>query len=221
MLLRPPGVYPAQEDTWLLGGVLRAEVDTATCRVLDICTGTGALALAAARAGARTVTAVDIGRRAVLTARANARLNGVAVRVVRGDLTTPVAGQRFDVVVSNPPYVLAENDHLPTHGMARCFDGGVDGRAVLDRVCVEGPKVLEPGGRLLLVHSALNGIETTLQHLAGAGMVAEVVARVRVPFGPVMRARARLMEARGAIAGGERTEELVVVRAVKPSEPPA
>ena len=216
LLLRPPGVYPPQEDTWLLADVLRAHVLPAPVRVLDVCTGTGALAVAAALAGAAAVTAVDVGRRAVLTARANAALRGASVQVLRGDLVAPVAGRRFDVVVSNPPYVLSARDRLPMWGMARCFDGGVDGRLVLDRVCAEVPQVLAPGGTLLLVHSALNGVGATLQRLGEAGLSAEVVARSRVPFGPVMRARARLLESRGAVVPGQREEELVVLRAVMP-----
>lgn len=72
---------------------------------LDLCTGSGVLAIAAARHGCRHVTAVDVSRRAVIAARCNARLNGVSVNSVRGDLFEPVRGRRFDLIVSNPPYV--------------------------------------------------------------------------------------------------------------------
>ncbi|MDF3313915.1 methyltransferase, partial [Rhodococcus sp. T2V] len=82
-----------------------------------------------------------------------------SVRVVRGDLTEPVRGERFDLVVSNPPYVPAENDRVPVSGAARSWDAGMDGRAVLDRICRQAPDVLEAGGALLLVQSALSGIE--------------------------------------------------------------
>src|SRR5436189_72295 len=73
-------------------------------RVLDVCTGSGVLAITAARRGAHA-TAVDISRRAVLCAALNARLNGVSVRAVRGDLLAAVGDERFDAIVSNPPYL--------------------------------------------------------------------------------------------------------------------
>ncbi len=216
LLLRPPGVYPPQRDTWLLAEVLRSEIAVAGKHVLDICTGSGALAVVAAGQGAASVTAVDVSRRAQTTAWVNARVRGLRVTACRGDLVAPVSDRRFDVIVSNPPYVPAEDDHLPTRGQARAWDGGIDGRALLDRVCAEAPKVLAPGGTLLVVHSTLCGVEETLQQLGGEGLETSVAARATLPFGPVMRRRAQLLEARGLIAVGQRTEELAVVRAVKP-----
>ncbi len=216
LLLRPPGVYPPQRDTWLLAEVLRSEIAVAGKHVLDICTGSGALAVVAAGQGAASVTAVDVSRRAQTTAWVNARVRGLRVIACRGDLVAPVSDRRFDVIVSNPPYVPAEDDHLPTRGQARAWDGGIDGRALLDRVCAEAPKVLAPGGTLLVVHSTLCGVEETLQQLGGEGLETSVAARATLPFGPVMHRRAQLLEARGLIAVGQRTEELAVVRAVKP-----
>jgi release factor glutamine methyltransferase len=103
-----PGVHRPISDTWMLAAALRAEGPAAGAALLDLCTGTGALAVwAALRLGAEA-TAVDVSRRAVLLARVNARLNGVRVRAVRGDLLAAVDGERFDVIVSNPPYVPSE-----------------------------------------------------------------------------------------------------------------
>jgi release factor glutamine methyltransferase len=211
-LLRPPGVYVPQTDTDLLAEAIRREAAVAGARVLDIGTGTGALAVAAARAGAAQVTAVDISPRAVLAARANALLRGLRIDVRRGDLTGPVRGRRFDLVLSNPPYVPAP--WLPRRGRAVAWDAGHDGRAVLDRVCREVPPLLAPGGALLLVHSALCGSDRTLRLLERAGLRGTVVTRRRLPFGTVLRARAAWLEARGLIRPGERVEELVVIRAV-------
>lgn len=213
-LLRPPGVYPPQRDTWLLAEVLRRAV-TPGAWVLDLCTGTGALAVTAALAGAR-VTAVDLSRRAVHTARLNARLHRTTVQAVRGDLTAPVAGSRFDVVVSNPPYVPAASDDLPDHGRYRAFDAGRDGRSLLSRIIATAPTVLVEGGQLLLVHSALCGVQDTLDELAAQGLPGEVVAECTHPFGPVLTERAPLLEATGLIAHGARTEQLVVIAAQAP-----
>lgn len=212
LLLRPPGVYRADSDTSLLIEVLREGGYAVGRRVLDIGTGTGALAVAAARAGAASVTAVDVSLRSVAAAWLNSRLHGVPCTVHRGDLCKPVAGQHFDLIVANPPYVPAATNILPRHRITRCWDGGLDGRAVLDRICTEGPALLAPGGVMLLVHSAVCDDEVTLSQLADAGLHAEVLTRCTVPFGPVMRMRAAMLEARGFVAPGQRDEELVVIK---------
>lgn len=209
-MLRAPGVYAAQGDTFLLVSALRREGLAPGSRVLDVGTGSGAVALAAAQSGA-SVTAVDVSRRALATAWANALLHGKRIGVRTGSLFEPVRGRRFDLVVSNPPYVPSPA-RMPTRGIARAWDAGPGGRAVLDRLCREAPGVLEPGGALLVVHSSLCGVETTCTELADAGLKTQVVARARQPFGPVMRARARWFERQGLIGPGEREEELVVVR---------
>jgi release factor glutamine methyltransferase len=224
-VFRVPGVYPVQRDTWLLADVLRRELTDhgcgadRPCRVLELGAGAGALSVVAARVPHTDVTAVDLSRRALLSTRVNAARHGRRVRTLRGDLTAPVAGEQFDVVVSNPPYVPTATDDLPAHGLARAFDGGCDGRLVLDRVCAEAPRVLRPGGRLLVVHSAFNDPAVTVRRLQEQGMSAEVVVRHEHPFGPVLTARRELLRERGLVADDQVTEELVVVRAVRPSGP--
>ncbi|MBT2269666.1 HemK2/MTQ2 family protein methyltransferase [Rhodococcus erythropolis] len=215
MLLRLPGVYPPQEDTWLLADVLAAESLGPGSRVLDICTGTGALSLRAAAAGAGYVTAVDISRRAVATTRFNAFLQRHSGRVVHGDLIAPVQGQRFDVVVSNPPYVPAYDDVLPVRGIERAWDAGVDGRLLLDRICRQAPTVLAESGVLLIAQSVLSGVEKTQSMLEEHGLSVDIVARAEIPFGRVLSSRAALFESRGLISPGQRSEEIVVFRAVR------
>ena len=210
-MLYPPGVYRAETDTELLAGVMR-QGDFARGRdVLDVGTGGGALAVAAAQAGARSVTAVDLSLRSVAATWVNSRLAGARVHVRRGDLFAPVAGRRFGLVLSNPPYVPAATDALPRHRKARCWDAGPDGRALLDRICAGVPDVLTPDGTVLLVHSAVCDTDGTLDALRRAGLAARELARVTVPFGPVMHSRARLLEARGFVGRGQRSEELVVM----------
>ncbi|MGH3942695.1 MAG: HemK2/MTQ2 family protein methyltransferase [Pseudonocardiaceae bacterium] len=213
MLLRPPGVYRAEGDTWLLTDVLRQGGYAAGRRVLDIGTGTGALALAAAQAGAATVTAVDLSLRSVIATWLNSRLHRTQVTVRCGDLFAPVAGQCFDLIMANPPYVPAATGALPRHRINRCWDAGPDGRAVLDRICIEGPDLLAPEGMLLLVHSSVCDDDATLRRLAEAGLDAAVLTRATVPFGPIMRARVAMLEARGLVEPGQRDEELVVIGA--------
>lgn len=212
-MLCPPGVYRAEGDTSILTDVMCDNGFARDRHVLDVGTGSGALAIAAAMAGAATVTAVDVSLRSVATTWVNARLHGAAVTVRRGDLFAPVAGRRFGLVVANPPYVPAATGKLPRHRKARCWDAGPDGRALLDRICAGVPHVLAPDGELLLVHSAVCETDLTLDALDRAGLVPRVLAKATVPFGPVMRSRAALLEARGLVGPGQREEDLVVLGA--------
>jgi release factor glutamine methyltransferase len=210
-LVVPPGVFRPISDTWLLADALDRERLPPGARVLDLCSGSGALAVRAALAATpRHVTAVDISRRASATIRLNAALNRVRVRVRRGDLYGAVAGERFDAIVSNPPYVPAIGDDLPVRGLARAWDAGRDGRALLDRVCAGAPLHLRPDGVLLVVHSSLLGLEPTVTALRAGGLDADVAAREPGPLGPLMRARrdAGLIPAVDA-------EEVLVVRGRK------
>jgi release factor glutamine methyltransferase len=213
MLLKVPGVYAPDDDTSMLLRALRNEPVTADERVLDIGTGTGVLACAAARRGARSVTAVDVSRRAVMTTRFNAWLAGLPVRAVHGDLAGPVQGQRFDLVLANPPYVPAPDSAPPRRGRARSWDAGHDGRAVLDRLCGAVKNLLGARGVLLLVHSELCGAHRTLRLLDAVELRAEVIDRREVPFGPVMRSRSEWLRTQGLIHGDELNERLVVIRA--------
>ncbi len=239
LLLRPPGVYPAQGDTALLLDVLDREPLRPGARCLDIGTGCGALALAAARRGCR-VTAVDLSRLSLATAWLNARLHRLPLRVRHGDLTTagptppgpvptePVPpgpagpagpgtspGAQYDLVLSNPPYVPSPRPGPPPPGPARAWDAGPDGRLLLDRLCRRVPPLLAPGGVLLLVQSSLARPDATVRQLRAAGLRTSVAARRLQGFGPVMTARAPWFERIGLIEPGVRTEELVVIRGVR------
>lgn len=212
-MLTVPGVYTPQHDTHILmRAICREDIGPGT-DVLDLGTGSGALALCAARMGAR-VTAVDVSRRAVLCARMNAALSGQRITARRRDLSAPE--MRYDLVVSNPPYVPAPRDRLPRHGEARAWDGGHDGRAVVDRVCASAAAALRPRGVLLMIHSGLCGPEMTIQRLGQAGLRATVYDRELIPFGPVMRSRLAWLRRRGLVDEGQDKEELVVIRAEQP-----
>ena len=207
-LVTLPGVFSPISDSWMLAGAIDREPIGPASEVLDVCTGSGVLALAAARRGAR-VTAVDVSRRAVATVRLNALRRGLPVRARRGRSFGPVAGQRFDLIVSNPPYVPSQRGSLPTRGASRAWAAGPDGRAVLDELCDEAPRHLRPGGAVLLVHSSLIGEDLTVARLRAAGLVeVEVVERRRGPLGPLMRAQQRA----GAIPADVDHETVVVIR---------
>jgi release factor glutamine methyltransferase len=200
----------------MLEEALREQVLPPRACALDLFTGSGAVAVAAAQRGARDVWAVDVSRRAVLTARLNARLNGVRVKAVRGSLFEPLGKMRFDAITANPPYVPAEREALPTRGAARAVDAGLDGRTFIDRLCEQAPDRLRPGGFLLVVHSSICGTDRTVELLRDGGLEVDVVLRRRGPLGPLMSDRARTLEERGLLRPGQREEDVVVVRGRRP-----
>ena len=124
-------------------------------RVLDLCTGSGALAVALAHAFPKAqVLAGDISPMACDLARENAARCGVRVEVRRGDLFAPFAGASFDLILSNPPYIPA--GELPglqeevRREPALALDGGADGLDFYRRIIREAPGYLKPDGWLLL-----------------------------------------------------------------------
>jgi release factor glutamine methyltransferase len=180
--------------------------------VLDVFTGSGALALAAARSGARSVTAVDLSRRALLTTRFNARRNRVRVRALRGDVLRPVAGERFDLILANPPYFPGAR-RLPDHSRSRAWEGGYDGRVLVDLLCASAPEHLRASGQLVIVHNTMTGEAQTRQALESRGLRTEVLLRHRGPLGPVGRAAADLLRERGMATPVD--EEIVVIAGIR------
>lgn len=213
-ILRLPGVYGPQADSSFLASAMHRDLIRPGTDLLDLCTGSGILALHAARLGAR-VTAVDVSRRAVASARLNASLARLPVSVHRGDLLSALPGRSFDVLVSNPPYVPAPSPSLPRRGASRAWDAGLDGRVLIDRICDAAPRALRRGGVLLMVHSALTSPEETVRRLGRAGLSAEIADRMTLPFGPVTRGRLPWLRERGLVPADMSRDELVIVRARK------
>ncbi|WP_245663084.1 HemK2/MTQ2 family protein methyltransferase [Nocardia inohanensis] len=210
-----PGVYRPQSDTRLLARALSEAGVPPGSRILDACTGTGAVAIAAARLPGASVAAVDISRSALASAWLNCRLRGLRVELLHGDFRSAVRGRKFDVLVSNPPYVPSGADG-PPRGAARSWDAGIDGRAAIDSLCQLAPELLSSTGLMLMVQSSLSGVDRTLNQLRANGLKAATVARAIIPFGPVLRRRADWLTARGLTGPGQCEEELVVIRADRP-----
>ncbi|MDT5145496.1 MAG: release factor glutamine methyltransferase [Mycobacterium sp.] len=211
-------VYQPQDDSRLLVDTMHQSALIPGRRVLDLCTGSGFVAIAAAEMGCASVTAFDICPHAVRCSRGNAALAGVRVDVREGSWLGALNCAPFDVVVSNPPYVPTppggDTEVIgPSAGPSWAWNAGTDGRLVLDPLCESVPHLLRDGGTLLLVHSALAGVQESLNALKSSGMYADVVATKWIPFGPVMTARAKWLEDTGQIPRGRREEELVVIRA--------
>jgi release factor glutamine methyltransferase len=201
----------------MLAHQLRQEKLDEESSVLDLCTGSGFLAVVAAQSGAGSVTALDVSRRALAATWLNARLNGVRVRRVRGNLFDAVPGERFDIIVSNPPYLVSASDELPRRGASRAWDAGTSGRAFLDPICDQAGHHLNPGGVLLLVHSSLCSEQMTVDALTRRGYEVRIAVRHRGPLGVRMQPRATMLKSRGLL-GDDEAEEILVVRAVWPGE---
>jgi len=124
--------------------------------VLDLCTGSGCLAILASRRFPNAhIDAVDISKDALDVAARNVADYGLEgrVRLHRGDLFKPLGGRRYDLIISNPPYVDAEGmADLPRECRAEprlAFDGGADGLDIISRILKEAGRHLTPQGGLL------------------------------------------------------------------------
>jgi len=158
LAVSPATLVPRPETELLVDIALRDIPRKAEWQILDLGTGSGAIALAIARERALcSITAVDISAEALAVARENANRNTIGnVEFVEGDWTEPVADRKFRVVVSNPPYVCAGDEALeslraePLSALAAGEDG-LDAITVLARDC---PSILEADGSLVLEHGA-------------------------------------------------------------------
>jgi release factor glutamine methyltransferase len=152
-------LIPRPDTESVVGECLRLAKEIATPHILDIGTGSGCLAVAVAKYHKTAqVTAVDVSAAALAVAARNAGKHGVAerIRFLEGDLFAPVpAGERFDLILSNPPYI----PHGDIAGLAvgvreyephLALDGGADGYAVFDRLIAGAPERLKPGGYLIV-----------------------------------------------------------------------
>jgi release factor glutamine methyltransferase len=213
-------VYQPQQDSRLLVETMERTAVVAGRRVLDLCTGSGYVAIAAAELGCASVTAFDICPNAVQCSRENALDAGVEVDIQQGSWTRAFDCAPFEVVVSNPPYVptppVDDGDVISLDaGPSWAWNAGPDGRLVLDPLCESASNLMCQHGSLLLVQSAFAGVQQTLDSLRASGLNADVVASQWIPFGPVLSARAKWLEHTGFVRRGCREEELVVIRADK------
>jgi len=147
-----PGVLCPRPDTEILCEEALRHI-TKRCRVLDIGTGSGALAIALAKLGGCSVTAVDVSDTALRVAEENAQRNGADVRFVRSDCFSALAGEVFDVIVSNPPYISAQEMRALMPEVKQepelALFGGEDGLDFYRRISRDAGAYLAPGGTLL------------------------------------------------------------------------
>ena len=122
--------------------------------VLDLGTGSGAVAIAVARNSKSRVTAVDRSKGALEVATVNAQRLGADVRFLESDWFSGLDGEKFGLIVSNPPYVAEGDPHLDdlSHEPVTALTSGPDGLDSIRKIVSDAPSHLEPGGWLLFEH---------------------------------------------------------------------
>lgn len=181
-------LIPRPETEHLVEAVLARVGRGAAVRICDVGTGSGAIAVALAHAlPLARVMAVDLSAAALDVARENAERHGVAerVRLVESDLLHAVRGERFDVVVSNPPYV-AEGEVLEAqvreYEPREALFAGPTGMEIYPRLIPEAWEVLAPGGWLLMEigHGQREALAELLMGWDGVEFVADLQGIPRV-----------------------------------------
>lgn len=171
----PAVLIPRPETELLVDLALTRMPEDRALEVVDLGTGSGAIALAIAAARPRArVLATDASPAALAVARANAARLGLAnVAFVEGSWWEPLAGRRFDLVVSNPPYIALSDPHLDLGDLRfeprSALASGADGLDDLRRIAAGARAHLAPGGALLVEHGHDQG-ESVRALLAAAGL---------------------------------------------------
>jgi release factor glutamine methyltransferase len=159
-----PAVLVPRPETELLVELVLARVILPVARVADLGTGSGAIAIALAHERpAWKIIGTDVSDAALAIARRNgARLAGDRVEWLRGDWFAPLGARSFDALVSNPPYVAANDAALSDDGVRHeprgALTPGGDGLGALSTLIYGAPTHLQPGGWLLLEHGAAQGV---------------------------------------------------------------
>ena len=143
-------------DSGLSSTVLSPDSSSTPIRVLDVCTGSGCIAIAIAKLSGASVTATDISQKALSLAKENAELHGLTNKInfIQSDLLNNLNNQVFDIIISNPPYIptteLSTLQPELAHEPTLALDGGQDGLDPYRKLIPQALASLTPGGTLLL-----------------------------------------------------------------------
>lgn len=174
-----PNVYEPAEDTFILLENLRVERSD---RVLEIGTGTGIIAIKASM-NSRMVVATDINPYAIECAAENIIANkSFNIEIRKGNLFEPVKGEKFDLILFNTPYLPTDDEEKINDELNAAWDGGVDGRMLINRFIEGLPHYFNQGGIVQMVQSSLSDVNMTLKKLENLGFKVSVTARKKVFF---------------------------------------
>ena len=164
-------VYIPSDDTFLLAENLEIREGQ---RVLEIGTGSGLISMYASLL-TDDVTATDINYNALELAERNFKLNNIdTIRLEFGDMFEPVKNEKFDVILFNTPYLPTDSDDIIDGDLNYAFDGGLNGRKVIDRFIEEAPNHLNDKGIVQMIQSSLSDNEKTLDMFDRNGFVSEI-----------------------------------------------
>jgi len=193
------GVYVPSDDTFMLAETLKVRKGE---RVLDMCAGSGILGILASDA-AGSVTLVDDDELAVKNIKINLGLNKVKnAKVICSSLFQKVKG-KFDLLIFNPPFLPQEHGedlYLYDDKFEKwrnigwhAWDGGADGRKVIDRFLKTFDAHLADGGRVHMIGSSLSNYKKTARIFRGKGMKVKILARKRFFFEELVVMEARMV----------------------------
>ena len=166
-------VYVPAEDSYLLADNLEIKKGQS---VLEIGTGSGIVAMYASRL-TDDITVTDINFDACELARKNFAENGIEnIEILWGNLFEVVENRKFDVILFNTPYLPTEDDEVLENTINYAFDGGLNGRKVIDLFLNEVGNHLNDGGIVQMIQSSLSGNDETLARLDELGFIAEIAA---------------------------------------------
>ena len=166
-------VYVPAEDSYLLADNLEIKEGQS---VLEIGTGSGIVAMYASRL-TDDITVTDINFDACELARKNFTENGIEnIEILWGNLFEVVENKKFDVILFNTPYLPTEDDEVLENTINYAFDGGLNGRKVIDLFLNEVGNHLNDGGIVQMIQSSLSGNDETLARLDELGFIAEIAA---------------------------------------------
>lgn len=173
-------VYEPAEDSFLFAENLTVKKGEV---ILDVGVGCGILGIVAADKAAEVI-AVDINPYAVRCAKKNAKLNGVAGKMMfmQGNLFAPIkTEEKFDLILFNTPYLPSENSEDESW-LRHAWNGGVTGRQVIDQFIFEAPKYLKMNGCILLMQSTLSAVDETLLGFEKNRLETSIIAKCALPF---------------------------------------
>ncbi|MDO5831644.1 MAG: class I SAM-dependent methyltransferase [Methanobrevibacter sp.] len=166
-------VYIPAEDSYLLADNLEIKPGQS---VLEIGTGSGIVAMYASRLTDR-ITVTDINFDACMLAEKNFKANNIEnIEILFGNLFEVVENRKFDVILFNTPYLPTEDDEVLEDTINYAFDGGLNGRKVIDLFLNEVGNHLNDGGIVQMIQSSLSGNEETLEKFNQLGFIAEIAA---------------------------------------------
>ena len=164
-------VYLPSDDSFLLAENLEIKEGQS---VLEIGTGSGIVSMYASLL-TDDVTATDINYNALELAEKNFKINNIdTIKLEFGDLFEPVKDQKFDVILFNTPYLPTDSDDIINDDLNYAFDGGLDGRNVIERFINQVSNHLNDKGIVQMIQSSLSDNDRTLNMFDRNGFIAEI-----------------------------------------------